>query len=75
MKTVFKMLCGQLVTSVGIAMVIASGFGAFPCTTCNMAFVNWSGLSYGIINMFPVPAAITGLVTDVPARHPRDNPT
>ena len=52
MKTVFKMLCGQLVTSVGIAMVIASGFGAFPCTTCNMAFVNWSGLSYGIINMF-----------------------
>ena len=51
MKTVFKMLRGQLITSVGIAMVIASGFGAFPCTTCNMAFVNWTGLSYGIVNM------------------------
>ena len=47
---VSKLLVGQCVASLGIAMVLNAGLGVFPVSATNLAVVNWFGVSYGVAN-------------------------
>ena len=47
---VSKLLIGQAIASLGIAMVLNAGLGVFPVSATNLAVVNWFGGSYGVAN-------------------------
>ena len=46
-----KLLIGQVLTGFSIALVVASAFGSFAITTCNIGMANITGLSLGVISM------------------------
>lgn len=50
-KKLIKLICGVLLSSFGITMVIHAGLGCFPITAMNIAFANWFNVSIGISGM------------------------
>lgn len=46
-KKLIKLICGILLSSFGITMVIHAQLGVFPITAANIAIANWLGISIG----------------------------
>lgn len=51
MKKYIKLILGQVIIALGIAMVINSQLGAFPITLTNLSISNITGLSFGFCSM------------------------
>ena len=51
MKRMTSLLVGNTIASLGISMLIRSGFGCFALTAGNMALANWFGITVGTAGM------------------------
>ena len=51
MKRMTSLLVGNTIASLGISMLIKSGFGCFALTAGNIALANWFGLTVGTAGM------------------------
>lgn len=45
-----KLLCGQIVASFGISLVLKASIGVFPVSGTNLAISYWFGIPYGLAN-------------------------
>ena len=47
MRKFLRLICGVVLSSFAITMVIHAGIGVFPITSTNLAIANWLGISMG----------------------------
>lgn len=45
-----KLICGQVLTSFSISLVLKASLGVFPVSATNLAISHWIGISYGLAN-------------------------